>query len=180
MPALQTLLSRQVVTPVTMVLFLVSTVTGIMLLLHWQAGLVRFSHEWLSLGFALIALWHLARNRGAFRAYFRRNATLVAVTATLLLSLGVTGLTGTTGGASPRAVFQALSGATLASAAPALGPTVDAAVARLAAVDIRASADQTLREIAAAAERSVPGARHQRAPRPTGSDRENAGVQAPS
>jgi hypothetical protein len=50
------IVSRSVVTPATLVLFVVSTVTGIMLLVHWKAGLVRFSHEWLSVGFSAIAI----------------------------------------------------------------------------------------------------------------------------
>jgi hypothetical protein len=56
------LIKRDVVTPVTTVLFVVSTASGVMLLLHWQGGLVRTSHEWLSLAFAVFAGWHLVKN----------------------------------------------------------------------------------------------------------------------
>src|SRR4051812_47741740 len=65
--------TRDVVTPVTIVAFVVSTVTGVMLLLHWNVGLVRFSHEWLSVVFSAVAVWHLARNWKSFTAYLRAS-----------------------------------------------------------------------------------------------------------
>lgn len=83
--------SRTIVTPVTIVLFVVSTVTGVMLLLRWQAGLVRFSHEWLNLAFSAIALWHLVRNWAAFVQYFRRNLALGAFAVSLIASVAIPG-----------------------------------------------------------------------------------------
>jgi len=88
--ALKTI-TRNVVTPVTIVTFVVSTVTGIMLLGHWNAGLVRFSHEWLSVVFSAVGLWHLAKNWNAFVGYLKRNAAIAAFAVSLLASLVVTG-----------------------------------------------------------------------------------------
>ena len=140
-------LARNVVTPVTAVTFLVSTVTGVMLLAHWNAGLVRFSHEWLSMVFSAIALWHLARNWRAFMQYFRRHAALAALVLSLVASLAFTGMTGTTSNVSPRAVFRALSGATLERAAPAFGMAPGDAVALLKSANVEAAADETLNAI---------------------------------
>lgn len=46
--------AQDVVTPATAVLVVVSTVTGIMLLLPWQSGLA--AHEWLSVLFVAVVL----------------------------------------------------------------------------------------------------------------------------
>ena len=139
--------SRTIITPVTIVLFVVSTVTGIMLLLHWQAGLVRFSHEWLSVAFSAIAVWHLVRNWTAFIQYFRRNLALGAFAISLIASVVITGMTGTTSNVSPGAVFRALSAATLETAAPAFGLTPSAAIQTLKAANIDAAANETLNAI---------------------------------
>ena len=72
-------MGRDVATPGTAVLFVVSTVTGIMLLLHWQSGLVHASHEWLSVIFSAIALWHLIKNWRAFSLYLKRHVPLVTL-----------------------------------------------------------------------------------------------------
>ncbi|NYZ11219.1 DUF4405 domain-containing protein [Azospirillum sp. RWY-5-1] len=139
--------TRDIVTPVTIVTFVVSTVTGVMLLLHWNAGLVRFSHEWLSVVFSAVALWHLARNWKAFLGYLRRNAALAAFAVSMVTSLAVTGLTGTSSTANPAVVFRSLSNATLESAAPAFGMTADGAIAALRGAGIEAEPGETLNSI---------------------------------
>ncbi len=150
-------LTRHVVTPVTIVTFIVSTVTGIMLLGHWNAGLVRFSHEWLSVVFSAIGLWHLAKNWGAFKGYLKRNAALAAFAVSLVLSVGITAMTGTSGQASPGAVFGALSRAPLELVAPAFGLTPDQAIARLKMANIQAVGPETLAVIGARAGIGGPG-----------------------
>ena len=139
--------TRDVVTPVTIVAFVVSTVTGVMLLLHWNVGLVKFSHEWLSVVFSAVAIWHLARSWKSFTAYLRRNAVLAVFAISLAASVVFTGLTGTSLSANPGAVFRALSNATLDSAAPAFGTTSSNAIAILKSANIEASGSETLNEI---------------------------------
>lgn len=142
-------MTRDVVTPVTIVTFVVSTVTGVMLLLHWNTGLVRFSHEWLSMVFSAIALWHLVKNWRAFLGYLKRHAAQAAFVTSLVVSVVFTGMTGTAGGGSvnPGAVFGALSGATLEAAAPALGLTPEKAVEVLKTANIDAAPGETLTAI---------------------------------
>lgn len=138
---------RDVVTPVTVVTFVVSTVTGIMLLLHWNAGLVRFSHEWLSVVFSAVALWHLARNWRSFLGYLRRNPALAVFAMALAVSVLFTGMTGSTSNANPGAVFRALSAASLENAAPAFGLNAEGAVALLKSAGIEAAGSETLDQI---------------------------------
>lgn len=149
--------ARDIVTPVTIVTFIVSTVTGVMLLLHWNAGLVRFSHEWLSMVFSAVALWHLARNWKSFTGYLRRNAALAVFAASLAVSVVFTGMTGTTSNVSPGAVFRALSSASVESAAPAFGLTPAAAIAVLKAENIEATGGETLNAIGARTGLGGPG-----------------------
>jgi hypothetical protein len=142
-------ITRNIVTPVTIVTFVVSTVTGIMLLGHWNAGLVRFSHEWLSVVFSAVGLWHLAKNWNAFVGYLKRNAAIAAFAVSLLASLVVTGMTGSTSSVNPGAVFGALSRASLEAAAPAFGLTPVEAVGKLNAANIDAVGGETLAAIGA-------------------------------
>jgi hypothetical protein len=139
--------ARAVVTPVTAVLFVVSTVTGVMLLVHWQSALVHFSHEWLSLAFSAIAVWHVARNWGAFLRYLRQRPAVIALAVAVIGSIAVTVVTGTTDAVSPRVVFGALARAPLEVAAPALGVPAAAAVDHLAAAGLKAQPGDTLEAI---------------------------------
>lgn len=145
------ILTRDIVTPVTIVTFVVSTVTGVMLLVHWNAGLVRFSHEWLSMVFSAVAVWHLVKNWKPFTLYLTRNAALAAFLVSLAASVVFTGMTGTASNVSPGAVFRALSGATLEAAAPAFGLAPDQAVALLKSANIEAGTAETLNAIGARA-----------------------------
>ena len=125
-------LEKNIVTPATAGLFLVSAVTGSMLFLHWQSGLVRDAHEWLGIAFVVVAGWHIARNWRAFVHYLRRRMPQVAMGATLAVALAFIAMTAspTTGGG-PGAVLHALADARLEVAAPAFGMSPDVAMERL-------------------------------------------------
>lgn len=151
-------MTRDIATPVTIVLFVVSTVTGVMLLAHWQSGLVRFSHEWLSLVFAVIAVWHLVKNWRPFLSYLKRRLPLVAFVVSLAASVVITGMTGSTAAVSPGAVFHAVSATSLEAAAPAFGLDLAEAQARLRAAGIDTAApDETLEAIGARSGLGGPG-----------------------
>jgi len=159
MSATSSIVKRDIVTPVTTILFVVSTVTGIMLLLHWQGSLVHVSHEWLSLAFSAVAGWHLVKNWRAFARYLERRVALSAIAAALAISVVFTGLTGspsTAGGGGPRAVIGALAEASLATAAPALGLEPAAAIDQLTRTGFTPPLlEDTLAAIAARNGRSV-------------------------
>lgn len=141
-------LTRDVVTPGTAVLFAVSTVSGIMLLLHWQSGLVHEAHEWLSVVFSAIAAWHLAKNWQAFSSYLRRNVPLVAIAATLLASLAFTAVTARGSGGDPGAIVGALAAQPLAAVAPAMGLDPARAEALLQAAGVDAKGGGSMAAIA--------------------------------
>jgi cytochrome b561 len=87
-------LTREIATPATIVFFVVSTITGIVLMLHWKAGWVREAHEWLSLLFSAIVIWHLIRNWAGFKHYIKRRPAQFTFIICILISLVFTGLTG--------------------------------------------------------------------------------------
>ena len=64
-----------------------------MLLLHWKSGLVHEAHEWLSLVFSAIALWHLIRNWAGLKRYFSHRPAQITFIICILISLIFTGLT---------------------------------------------------------------------------------------
>ena len=141
-------IARDVVTPVTAILFIVSTVTGVMLLLHWKGAWVHASHEWLSLVFSAIAIWHLVRNWRTFTRYFKSSPALSAAVIALAVSLVFTYMTARdAGGGGPRKVFMTLSRATVTQVAPAFGLTPDAALARLKQAGYSGSAEESLNAI---------------------------------
>ena len=156
MPPLGSVIARDIVTPVTTVLFGFITVTGLMLMLHVAPGLVRQSHEWLGVAFAAVALWHLARNWRAFSMYLRRSLPVRAAGAGLAAALLLVGLTADGGHAAPGAVFGALARAPLAAAAPAFGLTIEQASTWLASQGIDTTPDKTLAAIGREAGRSAP------------------------
>ena len=148
MPSITSTISRQIVTPVTIVLFVVSTVTGIMLLLHWNGNLVRFSHEWLSVAFSAIGVWHLVRNWTAFVQYFKRNVAVSAFVVSIVGSLIFTAMTGTPAGTGgPGAMLRAVANAPLETVAPVFGLDTDKAVQALKAANIEAQPGESLAAI---------------------------------
>ncbi|WP_026381485.1 DUF4405 domain-containing protein [Afifella pfennigii] len=146
--------ARNIVTPVMIVLFVVSSVTGVMLLFHWYGGLVRFSHEWLSIAFIALGGWHLVRNWKPFTLYWKRSAAVAAFAVSLAASVLITGMTGTSSNVSPGAVFRAVTSASLEDAAPAFGLTPEKAVEVLKGAAIAAESGETLNAIGARAGRS--------------------------
>ncbi len=139
--------ARDVVTPVAAITFIVTALTGIMLLLHWNTGLVRTAHEWLSLVFAGLALWHLARHRKSFAAHLKRHSAVAVMMISLLASIAFTGVTANPASVEPGAVFRSLGAASLEMAAPAFGLRRDQAVTALAKVGIDAAGYETVQQI---------------------------------
>ncbi|WP_413204873.1 DUF4405 domain-containing protein [Rhodospirillum sp. A1_3_36] len=118
------LLKRDVVTPVTAIVFLAIGVTGIMLFFHTGEAWVKEGHEWLGLVFVAAAVWHLFRHWRGFSGYFRRSLPQVALVLSLIVSAGVITLTardGGDGGFSPRALITAMETAPLTETAAVLG-----------------------------------------------------------
>jgi hypothetical protein len=120
------LLSKPVITPITAALFILVSLTGILLLLHVESRTVKETHELVGVLFVAGALVHLAMNWRCFASYVRRPATVAlgvgtsVLIAFLLLGTGDGG-EGREGGGRPMNVFRLLETAPLAHVAPLLG-----------------------------------------------------------
>lgn len=120
-------------TPLTVGLFLVSTVSGVALFFHLGTNLFREMHEILSLVLLVPVVLHLWRNWPGFKNYFRRAAMRISL-ALCLIAAGAyvyAGWSKPSGGNPAIALMGAAQKAPIAHLAPVLGLTADGAVKRL-------------------------------------------------
>lgn len=111
---------QSVVTPLTAAVFLVIGVSGLMIFFGIQEGLVKELHEWLGVGFVVVAVLHLAKNWRPFTLMLRRPAMLGSSAAVAAITaVFITGaVMGGAGGGNPmRGVIHAVEAAPLDAAA---------------------------------------------------------------
>ncbi len=139
------------VTPLTIAVFTVIGVSGLMLFFGFFEGQVKEMHEWLGVAFVLVALLHVAKNWRPFTLMLRLPAMKASVGAVALAAtVFVVGATmgGGERGNPVRAVAQAVETAPLETAAAVFGLTRDEVLTRLHDAGIDASAEaRTLAEI---------------------------------
>ncbi len=142
--------------------FLISCVTGVMLLCGVGKGIVKDAHEWLSVGLVVAGLIHAIRHWSIIGRYARSvtfwgAAVIVLVLATAFvapaLNRGGGGPGGPGGHGGPAkgmgAVIQTLESASVTSAASLVNTTPEALVSRLREAGLTvAGPEQTLREVA--------------------------------
>ena len=108
-------------TTFTVVLFLVSAVSGVALFFHWVPAAFHGMHEWLSMVLIVPVAVHLWRNWNAFTTYFKRRTLLIPAVLGLAASLAFAWpamTSGSSGGNPMRAAISAIEGATIAEVAP--------------------------------------------------------------
>ncbi len=157
-------IARQWITPIALGSFIVSAVTGILLIFHIKSGFIIWSHEWLSLVFVAGGVLHALINFKPLKTSVVRIkgavivVAFIAVTGVALFSQGqaVTGGShgggrgGFAGGGSPVGkMFVAMGNLPISTLAEATGHTQDELVATLASNHIAVtSQSQTLAELA--------------------------------
>lgn len=139
-------------TPLTTGLFIVSTISGVALFFHFQAGLFHGMHEWLSMVLIVPFVLHVYKNWLPLTIYFKRNymtlplaVSLIAAIAFVAPSLMATG----TGGDPLRVTMQAVQTARIDDAARLYGadPAVILAKLKSNGFDTRGG-DETLTALA--------------------------------
>lgn len=142
---------RDWVTPLTTGSFVLTTVTGLLLLFKVQLGQIKFVHEWLSILFVIGAILHVVVNwRPMTRSFSRPRARVILTVYALLIcaTLFIPGQKrGTIPPAKSLAMFQHSS---LAAVALAADRTPEEAVQILERQGIRAETSQSIDEIAMA------------------------------
>lgn len=80
------LLHKSVITPFTVISFLIISITGIQMFLGIRNHFVSGLHEWVGLAFVLFGVLHLVVNWKVFLTYIRKPLTIVL----LVLTIGAT------------------------------------------------------------------------------------------
>ena len=140
---------RDWVTPLTTGSFVLSAVTGLLLLCKVQLGLVKFVHEWLSVLFVIGAGLHVVVNwRPMMRSFSRPRArAILAIFALLICATFL--LPGQQRGTIPPAKSIAMfQHSSLAAVAQAADRTPEEAVQLLENQGIHAESSQSIDEIA--------------------------------
>jgi hypothetical protein len=148
--------------------FLISCVTGVMLLCGVGKGIVKEAHEWLSVGLVVAGLIHAIRHWSIIGRYARSVTfwgtaaiVLVLTCAFVMPALNRGGGPGGRGGhGGPAkgmgAVIQTLEGASVASMAGLVNATPEELVARLREAGVTVTGpEQTLREVAQSSGKDV-------------------------
>lgn len=78
-------LSKPVITPLTVMLFLLISITGIQMLFHFQNHFAKGLHEFAGLGFVIFGLLHLAINWKVFLTYIKKPVTIILMIVVLCI-----------------------------------------------------------------------------------------------
>lgn len=143
---------RRYATAMTVVLFAIAAVTGVLMFFHVGGHALTGMHEWLGMLFVAAALLHVARNRAAFAKVAKAPRTWV------LLGLAVTAAAGflaapqsEAGGSPVMALVQATGKAPISAVAPVFNMPVEEMIARLEKAGVRVTGpEQSLTQVATA------------------------------
>lgn len=140
---------RKWATPLTMGAFLLSAVTGVLMFFHWDSGLNKVAHEWLSWAMVAGVTAHVLVNFRPFKAYLKKPLALgiVGVFAAILALSFIPAPQGA-GGSPVAAVMQSLNNAPIETVFELGGSDTAAGFAKLEAAGYSAAPGQTLGAIA--------------------------------
>jgi len=145
-------LSREWATPLTIGVFAIISVTGILMFFHLNTGLNKVVHEWAGLVMIGGVALHVAVNWRPFLHYFFSGVLGRSIIGlgVIVLALSFLPLGGSRGGASPPVLaMDAITKAPIAAVAPLTGKTVTQVMEDLAKAGITlASADASIDSVA--------------------------------
>lgn len=75
------------VSPSLAILYLVTSITGVLLFFHVHNGAIITLHEWMGMGFLALGGVHLWLNWKVFVAYFKKKAAIRGTVAVLIATL---------------------------------------------------------------------------------------------
>ncbi|QOX77673.1 DUF4405 domain-containing protein [Trichlorobacter lovleyi] len=78
---------RTMLSPLVLTTFLVVGISGVLLAFHVKISGIKALHEWIGYAFMAAGILHLAVNWRTFASYVRQRASLMAITAGLVISL---------------------------------------------------------------------------------------------
>lgn len=137
--------SREWATPLTIGVFGLMGVTGLLMFFHWDNSLQKTLHEWVGWGMVAAVVVHALANWLGFKRYFKPGPALwvMALFALVLAGSFVPWPGGAPKGPStPGLAIQAVSGAPLRLVAPLYGKTPEQARQALTAAGITLADDE--------------------------------------
>jgi hypothetical protein len=138
-------ISREWATPLTIGVFGLMAVTGLLMFFHLDSGVQKVVHEWAGWAVVAAVAAHAAANWLGFKRYFSGKGKALAILGSCAAALAITflPLQGQGGGASPPAIaIQAIARAPIASVAPLFKQTPEQARQRLSVAGITLADDQ--------------------------------------
>jgi len=148
------LAKREWITPLTVGAFILTAVTGILMLFHMGGTLTRVFHEWLSLIFVLAGLLHAALNWKPLKQYACRPTGAVILVLFLLLTFAAFLSGGQTGdhrrgGHLSRGIPETLLSAPISTIAPITQTDTNTLIGRLREKGLQVSSEtQSIRQLA--------------------------------
>ena len=153
-------LLQRYATPLISGLFLVSLISGVAIFFHWQTGVFKGMHEWLSMVLIIPFGLHIWKNWRPMVAYLSKPAFAIASVLSVVAALAfawpaLTGSGNVAGGPPPMVFATKMLNAAPQALAPALGKSADELVKQLMDAGFTAaSADKPLKDIASASGKS--------------------------
>ncbi|WP_041042682.1 DUF4405 domain-containing protein [Paramagnetospirillum magnetotacticum] len=141
---------RRWATPGTAVLSVVVGITGVILFFHLAKGPVEAIHEWLGLGFAVLAILHAIRHRGSFIQMLRQRPMRLLTGATTLGVAAFLVMAPSKPSGNPMVgLARAAEQAPISHLAPVLGSRTEDILARLRQAGVNARPEDSLAALAA-------------------------------
>jgi hypothetical protein len=139
-------ISREWATPLTIGVFALMSITGLLMFFHLDSSLQKTVHEWAGWVVVAAAVLHVTANWLGFKRYFKPGlgATVIAVCA-LVIGASFVPLGGQGGEpqSPPAIAMRAISQAPLKSVAPLFGKSSEQALQALAGAGIALADDNT-------------------------------------
>lgn len=142
---------KSTATPATIVLFFIVSLTGVALFFHLKPNWVHKAHEWIGLGFIVIAFWHAAIHWKSINIYMHRRASVRLMVVLFFAGFLFIYNTATSQNTKPRIVLDVLTQQSIQKIACGFDIPLSTTLALLEAHGIEAQATTHLIEAASKA-----------------------------
>ncbi len=153
-------ISREWATPLTIGVFALMAVTGVLMFFHLDSGLNKPAHEWLGWVMIAGAAAHVAANWLAFKRYFLSSVKARAIVAGFVVVLAASFVSppgGVKGMSPPVMAMKAVTRAPISAVAPLAGKPVDRLLGDLAKAGVALPNGEATLESALRGDREMEG-----------------------
>ena len=143
-------LLRDLATSITTFLFLVMSITGVLMYFHILDNFTKQMHEIMGLGFVAIVLFHVFYNWKSMKSYFAKKVFLYSAVIVFLISSGfiVNSILTPKNDSSKRVIISSVLSAPLVDSLVLFNSNMDLAKAKLEKAGLKMGNAKTFQEIA--------------------------------